>query len=76
VQGTRDQFGTSTEIRALLPHLNPGTELFEVADGDHSFKVRVKIVNRKQQSVIEEIIDTVAAFIMRRSGRPSGPSSA
>jgi predicted alpha/beta-hydrolase family hydrolase len=76
VQGARDQFGTSDEIRALLPQLNSGTELFEVADGDHSFKVRVKIVNRKQQAVIEEIYDAVAAFIMRWSGRSSGAPAA
>ena len=75
VQGSRDQFGGADEIRAMLPRLNADTEVFEVADGDHSFKVRVKIVNRKQQAVIEEIYDAVAAFIMRRSGRPSAPSA-
>jgi predicted alpha/beta-hydrolase family hydrolase len=65
VQGSRDQFGTAAEIRALLPQLNPQTELFEVADGDHSFTVRVKITGRKQQAVIDEIHDRVAAFITR-----------
>jgi uncharacterized protein len=65
VQGSRDQFGTSDEIRALLPRLNPRTELFEVGDGDHSFTARVKITGRKQRDVIEEIYDTVAAFITR-----------
>jgi predicted alpha/beta-hydrolase family hydrolase len=65
VQGSRDQFGGADEIRALLPRLNTGAEVFEVADGDHSFKVRVKIVSRKQQAVIDEIYDVVAAFILR-----------
>jgi len=63
VQGTRDLFGTSAEIRALLPRLNPRTTLFEVADGDHSFKVRVSVAGRKQDAVLTEIFDTVAAFI-------------
>ena len=39
VQGTRDAFGTSDEIRALLPRLNAGTVLHEIVGGDHSFKV-------------------------------------
>ena len=75
VQGSRDQFGGADDIRAMLPRLNADSEVFEVADGDHSFKVRVKIVNRKQQAVIEEIYDAVAAFIMRWSGRPGAPSA-
>ena len=64
VQGTRDEFGTSAEIRDLLPRLNPKASLFEVADGDHSFKIRVKIAGRAQQSAIDEIYDTVAAFVL------------
>lgn len=64
VQGTRDEFGTSAEIRELLPRLNPKAALFEVADGDHSFKVRVKLTGRPQQAIIDEIYDRVAAFIL------------
>jgi predicted alpha/beta-hydrolase family hydrolase len=70
VQGSRDQFGTSEEIRALLPQLNPRTELFEVADGDHSFTARVKVTGRKQRDVIDEIYDTVASFISRSGTIP------
>lgn len=69
VQGSRDLFGTADEIRALLPRLNPRTQLFVVPDGDHSFKVRVKVTGRKQDAVFAEIFDTVAAFI--RSGAPT-----
>jgi hypothetical protein len=64
VQGTRDEFGTSAEIRDLLPRLNPQASLFEVADGDHSFKIRAKIAGRPQQTAIDEIYDAVAAFIL------------
>jgi predicted alpha/beta-hydrolase family hydrolase len=38
VQGSRDPFGTSAEIAALVPSLQNAT-LHEVAGGDHSFKV-------------------------------------
>ena len=63
VQGSRDLFGTADEIRALLPRLNSRADLFEVADGDHSFKVRVKVTGRKQETVFEEIFETVARFV-------------
>src|SRR5258708_30058365 len=63
VQGTRDQFGTADEIRALLPRLNPRAALFEVPDGDHSFKVRVSVAGRKQDAVFTEIFAAVARFI-------------
>jgi predicted alpha/beta-hydrolase family hydrolase len=69
VQGSRDQFGTADEIRKLLPRLNPKAQLFEVEDGDHSFKVRVSIAGKKQEAVLNEIFDRVAAFI-RSAGRP------
>jgi len=62
VQGTRDQFGTADDIRRLLPRLNPSSALYEVADGDHSFKVRVKIAGRRQETVLAEIFDAVARF--------------
>jgi predicted alpha/beta-hydrolase family hydrolase len=65
VQGTRDQFGTADEIRALLPSLNPRTQLFEVPDGDHSFAVRVKVTGKKAEAVLEAIYDEVASFIVR-----------
>ena len=37
--------------------------LFEVADGDHSFKTRVKVTGRKPDAVLGEILDAVAAFV-------------
>ena len=66
VQGTRDEFGTSAEIAALLPGLNGRAELYEVTDGDHSFKVRVKTAGRSQEAVLTAIFDAVAAFIVRQ----------
>jgi predicted alpha/beta-hydrolase family hydrolase len=76
VQGTRDEFGTADDIRALLPRLNPGTRLFDVPDGDHSFKTRVKVTGKKPEAVLTEIFDAVAAFVTNttNAGR-AGPSA-
>jgi predicted alpha/beta-hydrolase family hydrolase len=63
VQGTRDQFGTADDIRALLPRLHPRTVLYDVADGDHSFKTRVKVTGKKPDAVQTEIFDAVASFV-------------
>jgi predicted alpha/beta-hydrolase family hydrolase len=68
VQGSRDLFGTAEEIREVLPRLNPRAQLFEVPDGDHSFKIRVSIAGKPQGVVMTEIFDRVAAFI-RSGGR-------
>jgi hypothetical protein len=56
VQGSRDTFGTSAEIAALLPGLKHAT-LHEVERGDHSFTVPGK------KDVLEEIMDLVARWI-------------
>jgi uncharacterized protein len=39
VQGARDAFGTPQELQPILKRLKVPTELYEVAGGDHSFKV-------------------------------------
>jgi hypothetical protein len=57
VQGSRDAFGTSAEIAALLPSLQRA-ELHEVAGGDHSFKV-----SGRKGDGLESIMDMVAAWI-------------
>ena len=71
IQGTRDQFGTAAEIRELLPRLNAATELFEVADGDHSFKTRVKVTGRTPDAALDDVFAEAAAFMTRRNGRAS-----
>jgi predicted alpha/beta-hydrolase family hydrolase len=58
VQGSRDPFGTSAEITALLPRLKRAT-LHEVPGGDHSFKVPGK------KDVLDEIMDVVAKWILQ-----------
>ena len=61
VQGTRDAFGTADEIRQLLPRLRRA-ELYEVAGGDHSFKVPAK-GGTPQAEVLTRIYERVVAFI-------------
>jgi hypothetical protein len=61
VQGTRDPFGTSDEIAALLPTL-PGAALHVVPDGDHSFKVRTR-TGQSQTQVLENIMDAVVSWM-------------
>src|SRR4051812_46276802 len=76
IQGTRDEFGTSAEIRDLLPRLDPRAELVEIADGDHSFKTRVKVTGKKPDAALVEVFDAAAAFIARASAPPSRAANA
>jgi predicted alpha/beta-hydrolase family hydrolase len=76
VQGSRDDFGTAAEIRELLPRLNPEVELFEVEDGDHSFKTRLKVTGRRPEAVFAGVFDAAAAFITARAGRASSAPGA
>jgi predicted alpha/beta-hydrolase family hydrolase len=64
VQGTRDAFGTADEIRELLPRLTSAT-LFEVPQGDHSFKVP-RSAGMSQEQVMTSIYDRVATFVAER----------
>ena len=74
VQGTRDAFGTSKEIEALLPSLQRAT-LHVVEDGDHSFKVRARS-GQKPDQVIDGIIDVVGSWVASLSaGRDAGQRS-
>jgi uncharacterized protein len=59
VQGSRDPFGTSEEIAALLPRLTRAA-LHEVAGGDHSFKVPGG--KGKQEPAFQEVMNAVAAW--------------
>jgi predicted alpha/beta-hydrolase family hydrolase len=66
VQGTRDTFGTVSEIRTLLPRMQNAT-LHEVAGGDHSFKESGAKV--KQADAMSDIMDVVASW-MKTTARP------
>lgn len=64
VQGSRDAFGTSDEIRSLLPRLQHAT-LHEVPGGDHSFKVSGRGAP-KPGAVHGGILDAVRDWIVGR----------
>jgi predicted alpha/beta-hydrolase family hydrolase len=67
VQGARDTFGTTAEIRALLPRMQKAT-LHEVAGGDHSFKVSG--TKAKPADVMTGIMNVVADWMKAATARP------
>lgn len=67
VQGTRDTFGTASEIRQLLPRMQNAT-LHEVAGGDHSFKVSGAKV--KPADMMNDIMNVVAGWMNEVTSRP------
>jgi predicted alpha/beta-hydrolase family hydrolase len=62
VQGSRDAFGTPEELRPILERLSAPTELYVVADGDHSFKVP-KRSGSTQGQVYEAVLDKIARWL-------------
>jgi predicted alpha/beta-hydrolase family hydrolase len=70
IQGSRDEFGTSAEIRALLPRLQ-AAGIVEIEDGDHSFKTRQKVTGQKPDAALVAVFDAAAAFIRQSPGPPS-----
>jgi uncharacterized protein len=53
VQGSRDTFGTPTELEPVMKTLHSPAELHVVAGGDHSFKVSSDA--RRQAPVFDEV---------------------
>jgi len=56
-QGSRDAFGTPDELRPILKKLKTA-ELFEVAGGDHSFKV-LKRAGVSQEDTYKAVLDRI-----------------
>jgi predicted alpha/beta-hydrolase family hydrolase len=65
VQGARDTFGTTEEIRAVIKRLRLPATVYPIEGGDHSFKVP-KSLGVLQEKVYEVIMDEVAGWL--RSG--------
>ena len=63
VQGAKDAFGTPAELKPILRKLK-NTELCEVAEADHSFKVP-KRAALSQDKVDEFVLDQVEAWLRR-----------
>jgi predicted alpha/beta-hydrolase family hydrolase len=61
VQGTRDPFGTPSELRPVLEGLGGTALMFPVELGDHSFKVP-KRSGRTDEVIMASVLDRVAEF--------------
>jgi predicted alpha/beta-hydrolase family hydrolase len=62
VQGSRDAFGTSEELQAIIRKLPAPTKLYTVEAGDHSFKVP-KRAGVPQEEVYRSVLDEIARWL-------------
>jgi predicted alpha/beta-hydrolase family hydrolase len=62
VQGSRDSFGTTDELRALIKRLHLPATLYPIEGGDHSLKVP-KRDNPPQAQVYETTMDEIARWL-------------
>jgi uncharacterized protein len=62
VQGSRDTFGTPEELRPILKTLKAPAELYEVAGGDHSFKVLKRAVVT-QEDTYKAVLDRIDQWL-------------
>ena len=65
VQGSRDTFGTPSELKPILVGLAPLPTLHTVDGGDHSFKIAGRDQKARQAAVYAEIQDTIVEWIDR-----------
>lgn len=63
VQGSRDTFGTPSELKPILASVLPLPTLHHVEGGDHSFKLAGRDSRTRQIAVYTEIQDLVAEWI-------------
>jgi predicted alpha/beta-hydrolase family hydrolase len=63
VQGSRDTFGTPSELKPILASLSPLPTLHHIDGGDHSFKIAGRDAQARQAVVYAEIQDTIVEWI-------------
>jgi len=63
VQGSRDTFGTPSELKPILASLSPLPTLHHIEGGDHSFKVAGRDAKTRQAAVYAEVQDTIVVWI-------------
>ena len=66
VQGTRDAFGTPSELQPILDTLSPRPVIYVVEGGDHSFNV-AKRAGIAQRAVYEAIQQRIAEWLRHLS---------
>lgn len=62
IQGSRDAFGTTDEIRHVIKRLHLPATLFPIEGGDHSLRVPKK-GNPSQEQVYESTMDEIAGWL-------------
>jgi predicted alpha/beta-hydrolase family hydrolase len=65
VQGSRDTFGTPSELAPILERLTPAPTLHVVANGDHSFSLSKKDF-AAQAAVHDDVRHTIVEWIRNR----------
>ena len=65
VQGSRDTFGTPSELKPILASLSPLPTLHHVEGGDHSFKIAGRDAKARQAAVYAGVQDTIAEWIQQ-----------
>lgn len=63
VQGTRDAFGTPSELKPILASLEPLPTLHHVEGGDHAFRIAGRDAKTRQAAVYTDIQDTIVDWI-------------
>jgi hypothetical protein len=63
VQGSRDAFGTPSELKPILASLNPLPTLHHIEGGDHSFKLAGRDAKSRQADVHRDIENTIADWM-------------
>jgi predicted alpha/beta-hydrolase family hydrolase len=63
VQGSRDTFGTPTELKPILASLTPLPKLHTVDGGDHSFKIAGRDAKARQAEVYRDVQATIVEWI-------------
>ena len=63
LQGSRDTFGTPSELKPVLASLSPLPTLHTVEGGDHSFKIAGRDAKSRQAAVDSELYDTIMEWI-------------
>lgn len=61
IQGSRDAFGTKTEIETIIKKLKLPAELYSIEGGDHSFKAPKSV--GPQEQIYTEAMDVIARWI-------------
>lgn len=63
VQGSRDTFGSPSELKPILGSLSPVPTLHTVHGGDHSYKIAGRDAKQKQAAVYKEIENTIVDWM-------------